>query len=125
LQDYKAALAESDAALAADPRCPELHYNRGRALAGLERYPEALAAFDDAIRLRDDYVEPLVAAGEILLEAARDGVVDPGAATERFRRASELDPTRSSVLVLWGDALMLEGKFEQARWRYYEAIQLD
>ena len=62
-QDFAATLAADDAALAIDDRYAEAHYQRGRSLSGLGRYPEARAAF---VRARDEDVCPLRAITPIL-----------------------------------------------------------
>lgn len=55
----RAALAEAETALAADPNLPEAHHALGRARLALGHYRRALQAHQDALRLRPDFLMPL------------------------------------------------------------------
>jgi len=57
LQDYEAAIACYDDALALDPSLAAAHSNRGAALTALNRCAEALISLDRAISLEPDYAE--------------------------------------------------------------------
>jgi tetratricopeptide (TPR) repeat protein len=48
---FEEAVAAAAAEIAAEPREPECFFNRGQALAGLERYAEAVADYERALRM--------------------------------------------------------------------------
>jgi tetratricopeptide (TPR) repeat protein len=48
---FEEAVIAADAEMASDPTEPEVHFNRGQALAGLERYEEAVADYVRALRM--------------------------------------------------------------------------
>jgi tetratricopeptide (TPR) repeat protein len=48
---FEEAIAAAGAELAADPGEPEAHFNRGQALAGLERFEEAVAEYQRALAM--------------------------------------------------------------------------
>ena len=50
---------------------PDAFSNHGLALNALQRYEEALASFDRALRLRPDYAEVLANRGNALLRLER------------------------------------------------------
>ncbi len=62
-RDYDGAIAAQREALAVDDRFGMAHYFLGQALAGQERFPDALAAFAQARALVGDAVEVLAALG--------------------------------------------------------------
>jgi tetratricopeptide (TPR) repeat protein len=48
---FEEALAAADVELAANPSEPEAHFNRGQAFAGLERFEEAAAEYQQALAM--------------------------------------------------------------------------
>jgi tetratricopeptide (TPR) repeat protein len=48
---FEEAVAAAAAEIAAEPGEPESFFNRGQALAGLERYAEAVADYEQALRM--------------------------------------------------------------------------
>jgi tetratricopeptide (TPR) repeat protein len=48
---FEEAVLAAEAEIASDPTEPESVFNRGQALAGLERYAEAAAAYERALRM--------------------------------------------------------------------------
>ena len=55
-----------------DPEYSKTWYNKGIALLRLERYEEAIACFDEAIRLDPEYLLALYAKGNLLRKLGRD-----------------------------------------------------
>src|SRR5216683_7070588 len=70
--DLARALALYEGALKLRPEFPEAEYQRGVALVGLGRFPEAEKSFTHAIELRKDWVLPMSALGSLLARAERD-----------------------------------------------------
>ena len=91
--DLARALALYEGALKLRPEFPEAEYQRGAALAALDRSPEAEKAFARAIALRKDWVLPISALGSLLASAARDKEAEP-----LLRRALQLGARDSVTL---------------------------
>ena len=70
--DLQRALALYEGALKLRPEFPEAEYQRGTALAALDRSPEAERAFTHAIDLKKDWLLPNSALGALLARAGRD-----------------------------------------------------
>jgi tetratricopeptide (TPR) repeat protein len=54
---FEAAIASWDKALALNPNDSETFYNRGLALANLQRFEEAIASWDKTVELQPDNIE--------------------------------------------------------------------
>jgi tetratricopeptide (TPR) repeat protein len=91
--DLPRALALYEGALKLRPEFPEAEYQRGVALAALDRSPEAEKAFARAIDLRKDWVLPISALGNVLARSARDKEAEP-----LLRRALQLGARDSVTL---------------------------
>ena len=83
--DLVTALALYEAALKLRPEFPEAEFQRGVALAALERSADAEKAFTRAIELRKDWVLPYGALGNLLTHQSRDKEAEP-----LLRRALQL-----------------------------------
>src|SRR5229473_957003 len=70
--DFARALALYEGALKLRPEFPEAEYQRGVALVGLDRFPEAEKSFTHVIELRKDWALPISALGSLLARAERD-----------------------------------------------------
>jgi tetratricopeptide (TPR) repeat protein len=70
--DITRALALYEGAIKLRPEFPEAEYQRGVALAALDRSPEAEKAFARAIDLKKDWVLPVSALGNLLARLGRD-----------------------------------------------------
>ena len=91
--DVARALALYEGALKLRPEFPEAEYQRGVALAALDRAVEAEKAFTRAIDLRKDWVLPLSALGNLLARSDRDKEAEPV-----LRRAMKLGARDSITL---------------------------
>ena len=91
--DLARALALYEGALKLRPEFPEAEYQRGVALAALDRSSEAEKAFARAIELRKDWVLPFSALGNLLARSARDKEAEPF-----LRRALQLGAKDSITL---------------------------
>ncbi len=83
--DLVTALALYEAALKLRPEFPEAEFQRGVALAALDRSRDAEKAFTRAIELRKDWVLPYGALGNLLTRQSRDKEAEP-----LLRRALQL-----------------------------------
>jgi tetratricopeptide (TPR) repeat protein len=91
--DLSRALALYEGALKLRPEFPEAEYQRGVALAALDRSPEAEKAFARASELRKDWALPNSALGTLLARAGRDKEAEP-----LLRRAVQLGAKDSVTL---------------------------
>jgi tetratricopeptide (TPR) repeat protein len=83
--DLVTALGLYEAALKLRPEFPEAEFQRGVALAALDRSADAERAFNRAIELRKDWVLPYSALGNLLAHLSRDKEAEP-----LLRRALQL-----------------------------------
>lgn len=88
LGDYGAALQALDAAAALGETSGELHARRGEALIRLQRYPEAAAAYRQALRTNVEYVNWRLNLGIALAASGPGGQQE---AEQRFREVLAMD----------------------------------
>lgn len=69
-QDFAAAIPELQEAIAANPSHPPSHYVAGFAFLGLGRFDEAIASFQETVRLEPHYPNASLALADALLERA-------------------------------------------------------
>lgn len=96
--DNAGAIRDLDRAIALDPSRPEPHVLRGHAFADMERFDDALAAYDDALRVdprhADAYCGRAVtrsmqgSADEAIIEASKAIEIDPDHFNARATRAN-------------------------------------
>lgn len=91
--DLPRALALYEGAIKLRPEFPEAEYQRGVALAALDRPDQAEQAFHRALELRKDWVLPYRALGNLLARLTRDKEAEP-----LLRRALQLGATDSITL---------------------------
>jgi tetratricopeptide (TPR) repeat protein len=129
---YEVALSCAERAADIDPRSVEAHHNRGLALAALERWDDARAAFAHALAIDPDDPETLAGAAdlyinrvppsremtEIGLELARRGSSRVGGRREHHELAARL-------ALLEAQALDDLGQTDQAALRADAAVSLD
>jgi tetratricopeptide (TPR) repeat protein len=119
---YGAALREVDGTDAEDGPDGAVLTARGRALAGLGDLTGALACFDEALRLDERDTEAASEAGGVLLQLAVSGRSSYVDAEVAYERAARLPGATPDVLVGLGRTLLAQGKLEQARWQFDDAI---
>ena len=88
MKDYQGAVTDSEKAIILDPAQPVAHLNRGAAMVGLRRYPEAIAALDQAIALK---IEPLQIA-YFNRALAKEALGDVPGAYHDYKSAVAVDP---------------------------------
>ena len=125
--DYDEAIRRFAAAIAAGDLSPQnlllAHHNRGNAFQDKGAYKEAVAEYDEALRLKPDYAGSYYARGRARFASAQFPV-----AAADFARSVELDPT-DSYGVLWlhlararaavadaGELIRNSAKLDLARW---------
>jgi serine/threonine-protein kinase len=113
------ALRFSAAALASSPLSPGAHYNVGLVLTELGRDDEALAAFDSAIRLKEDYAQAHDHRGTIL---AQKGQYDEALKAAHKSLAIK---KRAAPWVHIASGYDKQGKLAEAERACREAIKLE
>jgi tetratricopeptide (TPR) repeat protein len=91
-----------------DPNSAPAHYNKGRVLLDLSRYPDAKPELATAVHLDPQYAEPWYLLG--LIEKAAGNAA---AAVEALQKSAELDPKNPDTLFVLGQELLHDGN----RWR--------
>ena len=108
---FQEAIAAADAEIAADPVEPEAYFNRGQALAALERFEEAVADYEKSLTMDDSAssVDPETIDDEIffaLRRAAEARRADPSSAIRTLERYREVLPVGRHLddIAKWADA---------------------
>jgi protein O-GlcNAc transferase len=101
------------------PRDLELWNVRGVFLRQLQRYEEALAAYDAALKINPQAGAPQVNRGNVLLDMGE------GAKAEAvFAKLARSDPRNAELQRQLGRALQKQGKIDQAMVRWRQAVAL-
>lgn len=116
--DDHAAFISYDEALATNPNSALLWYQRGDALAQLQRYEEALASFDRAIAYQPDYVVAWTFRAVILIYLGRYAE-----ALSSCEQALTLQPGDREAWIFRGVALHRLGDYRHAYLSYEQALQ--
>jgi arylsulfatase A-like enzyme/cytochrome c-type biogenesis protein CcmH/NrfG len=96
----------------------EAHYNLAFALRDLGRDAEAIGHYEDALRLRPDYVDALNSLGLALARAGRFGD-----AIARYDEALRIQPDNPQVHNNLGNALRQTGRLAAAIGHYEQALR--
>jgi tetratricopeptide (TPR) repeat protein len=108
-KDNGKALAAADRAIAQAPADGDAHLFRCRALAGLRRHEEAIAACTEAVRLKPDNPDALRDRGHYYLNLGR---IEPGLTD--LKRAESLTKSDRGIYYHLGMAYYLRGDFASA-----------
>jgi serine/threonine protein kinase/Tfp pilus assembly protein PilF len=119
LQQFEAAIAACDQAIALDSQDPRPLSSKGFALQQQQQYADALALFDQALDLQPDDPEVWNNRGTVLLQ-----LQEPEAALEAFDRATELQPDLAAAWSNRGAALWSLRQFDAAADSVDRAIEL-
>lgn len=111
-------VAELREAVRLDPGKAAYHEHLGNALSLIGKYPEAIAAQREAIRL-----EP-TAERFALLGMAQSGAGDRQASIESYRKAIALDPGNAHLHAALGDALRQASRPQEAMAEYQRALEI-
>ena len=97
-------------------------YNRGVDLYGQSKYDDAIKAYDEAIKINPKLYRSLVTTKEFLSLRLRVNTTKPSKA---YDEAIWLDPKLTEAWSNKGNALFIQGKYDEAIKASDEAIRLD
>jgi tetratricopeptide (TPR) repeat protein len=115
---YTSALALWADTVAKMPDNAGARNNLGSALADQGRLPEAIAQYEEALRLVPGYDDPHYNLGNAL---AKSGRVEE--AIDHYRTALRVRPRNAAILFALGEALRRLGRLDEAQSRYEEALK--
>ena len=124
-RDYKSGeFAQAEATLRAlladDARLHEARYLLGHVLRAQGRLEEALECYRQAVALKGEFADALVAAGSVLNDLGR-----PGEAGPLLARAIQTDARNADAYANLGNAFQYLGELERAVACYRQALALD
>ena len=102
-----------------EPRNFEAQFGHGQALRALERFRDALRAYQQALAVEPNDVDALSALAATFLELDR-----PRSAIAPAERVAELDPDDGDAFAMLGTAYVLAGRTDEAIDTYEIAIEL-
>ena len=118
--DMAGALADYDAALAANPGHAEAYKNRGTVRAAAEEWDAAIADYEVALRLKPGYADAYVSRG-----AAREAKGDLAGALDDYAEACALDPGHARALYGRANMRATRGDLQGAIADYSAALQVN
>jgi tetratricopeptide (TPR) repeat protein len=118
--NLEGALAEFSEAVNLDPNSAPAHYNKGRVLLDLRRYPDAKPELANAVHLDPQYAEPWYLLG--LIEKAAGNAA---AAVEALQKSAELDPKNPDTLFVLGQELLHNGDRAGAVAQWRKVIEMN
>ncbi len=133
---YPEALAAYQKVAAAQPEDPENHFNIGAVLQAMGRLDEAIAEYNQAIRLNKDpkekrYDDALAAARKKKADPIMEQAVaahkakDYNKAIDLYQQAISLQPDNASLYFNLAGALYSRENYPDAQKNYEKALQLD
>ena len=117
--DYRTKISIWDSVVLAQPLNPRGWHNLGSALDAQGRTDEAMACYEQVLKIVPSYAAAHYGIGTIWLERGNMPM-----AIERFEKAIELNPNDTAAHAHLGKALLLSGRLEQARSSLEKAIGL-
>ena len=126
LKRFEDALAAFDKAREIEPQSPSVWYSKGIALEYLNRRPEALKIYEEAVRTYDEQLKAnpnnlkgWVERGSVLSKLGRfNDVLDSA------EKALKVNPDFYPALLLKGNALRVTGKADEALQAYNKALEI-
>ena len=106
--------------LSVDDESSIAHNNLGQVLLRSGRANEALGHFQDAVRIKPDYVEAHANAGNVLLSLGQ-----PDEAISRYRTALAIEPRNAEVHYNCGVVFQQLERWDEAIERYEEALRIN
>jgi tetratricopeptide (TPR) repeat protein len=97
-----------------------VHTNLGEALAGQGKIDAAVRHYHEALRIKPDFVEPLLNLG---IASKEKGELNE--AINHFSKALRIKPDRAKVYNNLGIVLALQNKDKEAINSFYEALRID
>lgn len=119
-KDPNQALPYFDQALARDRAMPELHFLMGKTLLRAKKLTDAIASFQEAIRLRPDWILAYQMAGTA---ASQQGKHEQ--AISFYDEGLKRDPKSTQILILRWTALHNLGRHEEALATAQKALEVD
>ncbi len=118
-RDYQSNIDLWQSSISAWPGNPRVHNNLGFLLARLGRFPEAIARFNEALRLDPNFGRAHGNLANALLSTEQ-----PEEATVHYAEALRLEPHFAENYNNFGKALAILGRRPEAVTRYREALRL-
>ncbi len=120
LGQWPEAIAAYDRGLLLNPDDPQLHFQRGYALAAIHQIPEAIAAYERAIALDPKFAKPKINLAILWADTERQGEAAQ-LLQEAIALAPELPQPYVNLAVLW----MRQGRWTEAEALLQKALQLN
>ena len=118
-REFPAAIQELEASLSILPH-PATMYALGIVLGRAGRHDDAVAAYQNALSLKTDFVEAMINLGTTWYERGDDAT-----ALSWFSRALAIDPNFVQLQMNAGNALQRLGRLSEAAEHYARAVELD